>query len=88
MTVETRHRLKIVALCPVNDSHDIYEVEVVTDAVLPVEEILDAVAELTRQPIYQETLTEELADRLKATVTSYGSHSGVRTVCVAEGDPQ
>lgn len=81
-----KHSLMVAATCPVDASVlDIYEVDVETDRVLPVEDILEARDRLTLEPIYQEDLTVRLAAALGARVTTRGIHSGVATVC--EADP-
>ena len=69
------------AVCPVDKKKDVYEVEVISDRTIPVEDIL----RLTKdQPeAFQETLTENLARLLGAKVISTGHHSGVKTVCEA-----
>lgn len=81
------HRLTITANCPVDDQADVYRVTVETDRVLPVETILEGVAALTRQPLFQEELTERLAELLGAVVTTKGTHTGVRTVVVHDPRP-
>lgn len=69
-----------VAICPADGSTDIYELEVVSDHLIPVESILAVIQLATRKPHYQEQITSELAARLEgAAVTTRGVHSGVRT---------
>jgi len=69
------------AVCPVDKKKDVYQVEVISDRTIPVEDIL----RLTKdQPEgFQEDLTENLARLLGAKVISTGHHSGVKTVCEA-----
>lgn len=81
--MKIEHRLTVVARCPIDDTFDVYKVTVETDRVLLVEEILLAVKRLTVEQVYQEELTGALAAELKATVVTYGCHSGVDTVCEA-----
>lgn len=81
--MRVEHRLTVVARCPVDDSFDVYKVTVETDRVLLVEEILLAVKRLTVEQVYQEELTQSLAAEFEATVTTYGCHSGIDTVCEA-----
>tara|TARA_Y100000401_G_C8307481_1_gene217799 strand:- start:953 stop:1192 length:240 start_codon:yes stop_codon:yes gene_type:complete len=75
------YAFKMQAVCPVDKKKDVYEVEVISDRTIPVEDIL----RLTKdQPeAFQETLTENLARLLGAKVISTGWHSGVKTVCEA-----
>jgi len=71
----------IEAVCPVDKKKDVYEVEVISDRTIPVEDILRFTKD---QPeAFQETLTENLARLLGARVISTGWHSGVKTVCEA-----
>ena len=75
------YSLTIQAVCPVDKKKDVYEVEVIADRTIPVEDILRLTQD---QPeAFQETLTENLARLLGAKVISIGYHSGVKTVCEA-----
>lgn len=80
----TEHRLTITAICPVDGTIDVYKMIVETHDMIAVERIQDVVASATRDPLYQEALTQSLADELGATVTTEGVHSGVDTRCRAE----
>ena len=80
----------ITAVCPVDATvTDIYELTITTDGwFLPVEEILEAIAAVTITPIFQESLTQLLRDRLviedkEIKVTSSGVHSGVKVTATA-----
>ncbi len=79
----TEHRLTIEAKCPVDTVTDTYNTYVRTTSLMGVEEILAAVAKVTRAPIYQEDLTRELARELidVVEVETHGIHSGVYTTC-------
>jgi len=79
--VKVVHTLKVRGICPVDQLPDEYTVRVVTRRVIPVEEILAQVEKLTKEPIFQEDLTQKLHRALACTVRSIGYHSGVRTVC-------
>ena len=84
--MRTCYHLRVQATCPVDVSvTDDYKVTVTVrgEKILQVEEILAAVADLTRDPTFQEILTLALACRLGADVRTVGFHSGVRTVCEA-----
>ena len=75
------YTLTMEAVCPVDKKKDVYEVEVISDRTIPVEDILWLTKD---QPeAFQETLTENLARLLGARVISTGWHSGVKTVCEA-----
>jgi hypothetical protein len=80
--VHVIHQLKFARRCPVNNGFDIYELRVETGELLKVEDILAAVEALPERE-FQETLTKQLAQALKAVVTTVGEHSGVRTTCFA-----
>lgn len=82
MTAE--HRLYIAATCPVDeDVLDIYELVVTTGALIEVEEIHATVRRLTAEPVFQEDLTDRLAEALGAHVLLRGRHSGVETTTQA-----
>lgn len=79
--MKTIHKTHMFAECPKGTS-DYYEVEFhVTDRVLPVEDIQQAIAKATKQTIYQEDLTQRLANWLKCDVVTFGIHSGFKTEC-------
>ncbi len=82
--IVTQHRLTFTAICPVNGSRDVYQMTVETSETIEVERILAAVEQATKEPVYQESLTQWLADGLGATVTTEAVHSGVETRCKAE----
>lgn len=76
------YMLQITARCPADGRPDVYSVRVRSSRVIPVEDILAAVKEATREKAYQEEITRELHRALAAEVTTFGVHSGVRAVCV------
>ncbi len=76
----TRHELKVVRRCPVNDGTDIYDVTVETHGFLKVEDILAAVAALPEVE-FQENITLMLAQTLRCSIITVGYHSGVKTTC-------
>ena len=61
----------------------------VLNRVLKCEEVADAVATLTRAPIYQELLTQQLADRLQCKVKTVGRHTAgnIETTVVCRPGP-
>jgi hypothetical protein len=78
-----RHRMhRVIATCPLGGV-DVYRLMVETTRLIAVEDILIALRELTRAPIYQEDLTAQLAEKLNARVVTEGEHSGVATECEA-----
>jgi hypothetical protein len=64
--MKVRHHLVIVSTCPVDGQADTYLCDVfVRDRVLKCEDVICAVADVTAHgPIFQEDLTQQLADRL------------------------
>lgn len=74
------HQFPIVSKCPVDDRQDVYECTVESDRVIKVEDILAAVARHTKAPMFQEDITERMAEDLGCKVTTSGLHSNVRTV--------
>ena len=75
------YSLKVQAICPVDKKNDTYQIDIVADRAIPVEDILRLTKD--RPEAYQETITENLARLLGAKVISTGFHSGVKTVCKA-----
>lgn len=74
------HRLRIEARCPVNSSVvDVYDLIVRTARTIKVEDIYKAVEENTKEPIFQEDLTDRLFRALGCEVSTVGKHSGVET---------
>lgn len=78
-----KHTFQITARCPVDQGPDVYDATVEARRVIRVEDIIEAVRELTAEPDYQENITAALARRLGATVTTVGYHSGIRTEVTA-----
>ncbi len=77
----TEHRLTIEAKCPKDGTTDTYNTYVRSRVVIPVEDILAAVAQVTKKPTFQENITKLLAGRLGCEVETHGIHSGVYTTC-------
>jgi GTP cyclohydrolase I len=82
--MQTIHRTTIVGKCP-HGCPDLYAAEFhVEDRVIMVEDIQAAIDDLTREPVYQEALTQALADRLSCVVETRGVHGRFLTECRAE----
>lgn len=83
----TIHRTTIVGQCP-HGGDDIYKAEFITGKYefVAVERIQEEIDKLTQAPIYQETLTQLLANRLDCKVKTYGTHGKFETEC--EADPE
>jgi len=74
--MKTRHHVLIKSTCPVNGDTDFYDCFIYTiNRILPCEEVADAVETLTRAPVYQEALTQQLADKLRCKVKTVGRHT-------------
>lgn len=81
--MQVKHTLTMVAKCPVDSKPDRYTVEVTSDRVIKVEDILDACKGYEVKAAYQEQITVELARTLNCEVKTVGFHSGVKTEVVA-----
>jgi hypothetical protein len=74
--MKTRHHVLIKSTCPVNGDADFYDCFVyVADRVVPCEDVADAVDTLTRAPVFQEVLTQQLALQLRCKVKTVGRHA-------------
>lgn len=74
--------MSAVGRCPAAPlTLDQYEVTVESPEMLRVEVINCTIADLTTDPIYQETFTQRLSEILGARVTTVGWHQGVKTTC-------
>jgi len=83
--MKVRHHVEVRSTCPVNGDPDRYDCFVyVEDRVLKCEDVAEAVVQLTKQPVFQESLTQALADRLQARVKTVGRHKAgnIRTTVV------
>jgi hypothetical protein len=67
----------------VNGWQDKYKVTVEARKQINCEHLVTKLAEYAEQAIYQEVLTQELADEYRAQVTTRGIHSGVLTTAIA-----
>jgi hypothetical protein len=79
-------KFKAKAVCPIDGKKIKIAVEIRTDRLVKVEDILAAVAEITREPVLQEDFTKRLRAALRDSVLdvcTYGTHSGVRIACSA-----
>ena len=74
------HEVKVYGYCPVDGKGDSYDVTISTMRLLKVEDILSAINGLN-WPLFQETMTQQLADVLGCHVRSVGYHSGIKTTC-------
>lgn len=66
-----------------NGEQDRYKVTIETVRQINCEDLVATLAGYAERAIYQEVLTQELADQFKAQVTTRGIHSGVLTTCTA-----
>lgn len=82
------HELRAVAVCPVDQTLDIYDVTIETDRVIAVETILEVVRGCEDRELFQEDLTVHLSRELGCTVSTVGVHSGVRTHAVSRHEPE
>lgn len=82
--MRVEHQLQISGICPINGVRDSYVATVRIKRMLTVEEIIERADNLSKsmEPMFQEQLTQALADLLCAEVETVGYHSGVRTTVV------
>lgn len=78
-----RYELPIVAICPVDQSTDVYEAVFESDEPVMVERIREVVQEWRTKAAIQESITQALADAIGCKVTTVGNHSTVKTTIVA-----
>ncbi len=80
------HKFSLVCRCPVNNDVDYYECEVTVTRLVKCEDVLTAVNNYTGDTVFQEQLTQALADDLGADVVTRGMHVGgkVETTCRCE----
>lgn len=82
--MKTVHRTTIVGKCP-HGCPDVYSAEFhVVDRVITVESIQAEIDAATAEPVYQETLTQRLANAVGCNVVTLGTHGRFETECRAE----
>ena len=74
------HEIQVYGRCPVDGQSDTYDVTVTTRKIIKVEDIIEAINSI-QWPVFQEEMTQQLADRLGCRVRSVGYHSGIKTMC-------
>jgi GTP cyclohydrolase I len=79
--MKTTYEFNARAVCPVDGTLDDYVVTVKTDRFIAAEEIVSIVQGLASKPLYQENLTEDIAQRLNVAVKTVGMHSDIKTTC-------
>lgn len=78
------HTLTIVAACPVNDGRDVYEATFRLNRLVKVEDLQVLVEDYNGTRIFQEELTQELADHMRCEVETRGMHGNVRSRVVCK----
>ena len=73
------YEIEVRGLCPVDLSFDVYQVKISSMKIVKVEDII-SVINVLQWPLYQEEMTQQLAEKLKCSVCSVGYHSGVKTI--------
>ena len=74
------HEVQVYGRCPVDGKSDSYDVTVTTRKLIRVEDIISAI-DAIEWPVFQEEMTQQLADKLGCHVRSIGYHSGIKTTC-------
>lgn len=85
--MKVEHAFTMIARCPMNNLQDVYEVTFRMDKVLPVERILGHIGGLVGVKLFQEEITQSLADTFECEVETTGVHSNVKTRVVCEPQP-
>tara|TARA_R100001443_G_scaffold26859_1_gene40191 strand:+ start:943 stop:1188 length:246 start_codon:yes stop_codon:yes gene_type:complete len=68
--------------CPVDDTHDVYEVELKSKFFIQCEDIVDFIKDHSLLIIYQEPLSRKIKDKFtNCEVKVTGYHSGIKVVC-------
>jgi len=81
------HKTMIVGKCP-HGCADLYQAEFrVRNRVIPVERIQEEIDAATKEPIYQEDLTQALADSLGCEVQLEGVHGRFNSISSATPTP-
>ena len=77
------HRFQLQAKCPADGADDIYEVTVISDKMVAVEDIVAEAKRLGGVARWQEEITTLLARYFSVTVETVGTHMGgeVTTTC-------
>lgn len=83
--MKNTYEIEVKAQCPVNPSDtDLYAFTIESETLIEVEKIVQFFANHAgTQKVFQETLTQQCAVSLGATVKSIGYHSGIKVTCVA-----
>ena len=85
--MKVEHTFTMFAKCPMNNLQDVYEVTFRMDKVLPVERILGHIGGLVGVKLFQEEITQSLADSFECEVESSGVHSGIKTRVICTPQP-
>jgi hypothetical protein len=72
--MKVRHHIRIESKCPVNGDADSYDCYVYANRVVLCEDVAMAVEAATTGAVFQEMLTQEMADALFATVKTVKTH--------------
>ncbi len=88
MNTTTTHKTTIVGKCP-HGCDDVYEASFIVEGrVLRVEDIDAAIIGCTKEPIYQETLGQALADILECKVVLEGKHGRFETLSISDPESE
>ena len=82
--MNVKHTMTLEAKCPVNGERDTYTATIELDYLIGVESLLSACKEYTDIPWFQEQVTDHLARRFRAKVTTQGRHGPVLSEVVCD----
>lgn len=80
--MRVEHSLTVIARCPVNNARDVYEATFRVSCLVPVENIVKHCLEYQDRKLFQEELTQLLAETFHCEVETHGQHGEVRTKVV------
>lgn len=80
-----QYKMSIVARCPSDREPDLYHLTIESHRTIFVEHIIEFVKTFDDSTVHlsQEEITERIARKFSAQVTTTGNHYGVEVVCVA-----
>lgn len=84
--MKVEHELTMGSVCPMDGTHDFYTVIFRLGRMVPVENLKKSVADFAVVTMFQEEITQRLADGFECEVETHGIHSGVKTKVVCHAD--
>jgi len=70
--------------CPSDGKVIQYRIQIITEAMVMVEEIIEYIEKLNGEPMFQEHLTQDLAVKFKCKCKTFATHQGVAVDCMED----